>query len=133
MAEFENTIADAVAAEMGAGEAPGTQPGMTPMHGGPGTAPTLNYDKDAGPGGEIVGMNEGSDTRPLAGDYVAPSGDVDGVDTMEARDAAYAAAVHQKKVDIAATAESLRRFHRAAPASTGYVPGLEHLEKRIRK
>ena len=134
MGEFENAIADGVVAEMGAGEAPVAPTGGADVHGGPGTVATLNYDRNAGPGGAVVGMHEaGAATRPLEGFHGAPADDDEGPDTMEAREAAYAKAVKEKRLSEAASQESLRRFRSDPVITHERVEGLEHLLKRTER
>ena len=43
MAEIEQKIAEKIADELGAGEAPAAQPGTSALHGGAGTVQGLNY------------------------------------------------------------------------------------------
>ena len=132
MADTEREIVEKLVDGLEADEATAAQPGMESMHGGPGTSPGLNYSPGATPGGGAYGQHEGAETRPLAGDYVAPTGGAEGADTIQAREDAYRAAVAQKKIDHAATVASLRAFGRDPVVSTGYVPGIELLVKRIK-
>ena len=130
MAEIEQTIAKNVADELDASEAPTAQPGMTDLHGGPGTTAGLNYapGMDAQGGGGVVGQHEGGGTRPLAGYPVAPTGGAESADTEQAREAAFRATVAQLRIDRAIADESLRRFHRDPVVSNGFVEGLNHLQ-----
>ena len=136
MAEIEDVIVDGVVEELDAGEAPTAQPGMTDLHGGPGTS-SMNYAPGGNMGrGAVQGQHENSGTRPLGGDYVAPTGgDGEGANTeeaREAREAAFKATVAQLRIDRAIADESLRRFHRDPVVSDGFVAGLEHIEKRTK-
>ena len=133
MAEIEQTIAEKIADELGAGEAPAAQPGTSALHGGPGTVQSLNYSPGSAPSGDNAGLNEGAGTRPLGGDYVSPTGGAEAADDAQERAEAFAALVRQVKIDNAASDESLKRFRRGPVVSSGYVPGLEHLEQRTRK
>ena len=130
MVETEQSIVDGVISELEASEAPASPQDTTTLHGGPGTSAGLNYSPGAAPSGDNAGLNEGAGTRPLGGDYVSPTGGADGADAAQERDAAYAAVVAQVKIDRAISDASLRRFHRDPVVSSGYVPGLEHLDRR---
>ena len=133
MAEIEETIAEKVADELDAGDVPAAPSGMTTLHGGPGTAESLNYSPgSSASGGGVAGLHEGAGTRPLAGTYVSPTGGADGAAAAQERDAAYAAVVAQVKIDRANSDASLRRFHRDPVVSSGYVEGLENLERRVK-
>ena len=133
MAEIEQKIAEKVADELEASQAPAAQPGTSTLHGGPGTVQGLNYAPGVAPSGDNIGPNEGAGTRPLGGDYVSPTGGADAADDEQERAEAYAAVVAQVKIDNAISDESLRRFRRDPVVSSGYVPGLEFLEQRTRK
>ena len=133
MAEVEKAIAEQVADELDTGEVPAAQPGMSQLHGGPGTTPSTHYSPGSSTsGGGVVGQHEGAGTRPLAGDYVLPTGGAEDADTAQERADAYAALVAQVKIDRAISDASLRRFHRDPVVSSGYVPGLEHLDRRAK-
>ena len=108
MAEIEQTIAEKIADELDAGEAPAAQPGMATLHGGPGTAQGLNYAPGVAPSGDNIGPNEGAGTRPLGGDYVSPEVTTT-ADAAQERAEAFAATVAQVKIDRAIADASLRR------------------------
>ena len=137
MAGIEDAIVDGVVEELDAGEAPTAQPGMNTIHGGPGTS-SMNYAPGTSTsGGGVAGLHETKGTRPLAGDFVSPTcppedAATEDAATEQARADAFAAVVAQVKIDRAIADASLRRFHRDPVASTGYVPGLELLEKRTK-
>ena len=84
------------------------------------------------PSGDNAGLNEGAGTRPLGGDYVSPTGGAEAADDAQERAEAFAALVAQVKIDNAASDESLKRFRRGPVVSSGYVPGLEHLDRRVK-
>ena len=134
MAKIEDAIVDGVVNDLDAGEVPAAQPGMSTLHGGPGTTQGTHYSPGTSTsGGGVVGQHEGAETRPLAGDYNAPTGGDEGADTEQARADAYAATVAQLRIDRAIADQSFRQFRRDPVQGTGYVPGLEHLERRTRK
>ena len=133
MAVLEQKIAEKVADELDAGEAAAAQPGTSMLHGGKGTVQGLNYAPGVAPSGDNIGPNEGAGTRPLAGDYVSPTGGAEAADDAQERAEAFAALCAQVKIDNAIADESLRRFRRDPATPSGYVPGLEHLEQRTRK
>ena len=133
MAEIEQAIVDGVIDELEASEAPASPQDTTTLHGGPGTSAGLNYSPEASAsGGAFVGQHEGVGTRPLAGDYVVPTGGAEDVDTEQERADAFAAVVAQVRIDRAAAEESFRRFCKGPVEPTGYVSGLEHLQERTK-
>ena len=133
MGENEQKIIDALVDELDAGEAPAAQPGMSMLHGGPGTTESLNYSPGSSTSrGDVAGLHEAAGSRPLAGDFVAPTGGADGADGADAeqeRDAAFAALTAQLRIDRAAADASFRAFCKSPVISTGYVVGLELLQR----
>ena len=130
MAKIEQTIVDGVVDEMEASEVPAAPQGTTTLHGGgPGVTASLNY----APGGRmsrgaVQGQHENSGTRPLAGDFVSPTGATDDADSEQAREDAFKVVVAQTKVARAIADASFRRFCRGPVEPKGYVSGLEHLQ-----
>ena len=132
MAATETKIAEKIADELEASQAPAAQPGTSMLHGGKGTVQGLNYAPGVAPSGDNIGPNEGSGTRPLGGDYVSPTGGAEAGNDAQERAEAFAALVAQVKIDNAASDESLRRFRRDPATPTGYVEGLEFLERKVK-
>ena len=130
MPKIEQTIAENVVGELDAGdEVPVAKPGMSTLHGGPGTTAGTNYAPGAKPGGGAVrGQHETKGTRPLAGDFVSPTCVTDDAGTEQARDAAFRATVAQVRIDRAIEDQSFRQFCRDPVEPKGYVSGLEHLQ-----
>ena len=130
MAKIEQTIVDAVVDNLEASEVPATPQGTTTLHGGgPGTSASLNYAPGASTsGGAVHGQHEAAGTRPLAGDFVSPTGATDDADSQQAREDAFRATVAQVRIDRAIADQSFRAFCRGPVVSSGYVSGLEHLQ-----
>ena len=134
MAEIEQVIAEKIADELEASQAPAAQPGTTALHGGgPGTTQSQHYSPGSSTsGGGVVGQHEGAGTRPLGGDYVSPTGGADAADDAQERAEAFTALCAQVKIDNAIADESLRRFRCDPVPTIGHVPGLEHLERKVK-
>ena len=129
MTEVEKAIAEQVADELEASEVPAAPSGMTTLHGGPGTSAGLNFSPEASAsGGGVAGQHEGVGTRPLAGDYVAPTGGAEDAAVEQDRADAFAVVVAQVRRDRAAADASFARFCKGPVETTGYVTGLEHLQ-----
>ena len=131
MAEIEQAIAEKLAAELDAAEGEAAKPGTSSFHGGPGSSVGLNYSPESSAsGGTVVGHHEAGGTRPFT-DFVDPTGDGNDAATEQARADSFAEVVAQVKIDRAIADESLRRFRRDPVATTGYVPGLELLDRKV--
>ena len=129
MAKIEQTLAEAITEGIEAGEVPAAPPGINALRAGSGTTPSTHYSPgSSASGGEFVGQHEGGGTRPLAGDYVAPTGGAEDAAVEQDRADAFAAVVAQVRTDRADAEESFRRFCKGPVEPTGYVSGLEHLQ-----
>ena len=134
MAAIEDKVATEIAGKLDKSDESTAKPSgaFGPLHGGgPGIVPGLNYSPgDAPGGGGAYGQHEGAGTRPLNGDFVAPTGGAEGAVAEQARADDFASVVAQVKLDRAAAAESYRRYCRGPVEPTGYVSGLDHLQSK---